>query len=399
MIRKIPQLKPNLFYVGVNDRKKALFENIWPIESGVAYNSYLITDEKTALIDTVDSNMIMDYLATVQQCLNGKTLDYIIINHMEPDHCGGIQIIKKYYPEVKIVGNKKTFEILNNFYGIEDGLIEVKEGDELSLGVHTLKFFMAPMVHWPEVMMTYELKDHTLFTADAFGSFGTLDGGITDEELNLSFYEDEFIRYYSNIVGKFSNPVQAVLKKFKSMPIKMVASTHGPIFKKHDNIWKLFSLYDKLSRNETDTGVVIAFASMYGNTEAMADVIARELSEQGIINIKIYDVSKTHPSYIIRDIFKYKGLILGSSTYNLDLHPNMEALVSKLEGIGIKNHIYGCFGTYSWAGKAAKKLEEFGHRSGWEMVGPTIEEKGSLKIEKFTECVAMAYAMAEKLKQ
>jgi len=398
MIKKIPQLRPNVYYVGVNDRKKELFENLWPIDNGVAYNSYLITDEKTVLIDTVDSNMIMNFIASVQQCLKGRTLDYLIINHMEPDHCGGIELIQKYYPEVKIIGNKKTFEILNNFYGITQNLVEVKEGEEINLGSRTLKFYMAPMVHWPEVMMTYDTKDQTLFSADAFGSFGTLDGGITDEELNLSFYEEEFIRYYSNIVGKFSNPVQSILKKFKGLPVKMVASTHGPIFKKHDNIWKLFSLYDKLSKNETDQGVVIAFASMYGNTEAMADVLARELSEQGIINIKVYDVSKTHNSYIIRDIFKYKGLILGSSTYNLGLHPNMDALVSKIEDMGIKNHVYGCFGTYSWAGKAAKKLEDFGQRMNWDIAGPTIEEKGALKIEKFTECVAMAYAMAEKLK-
>jgi flavorubredoxin len=399
MIKKIPQLRNNVFYVGVNDRKKQLFENIWPIESGVAYNSYLITDEKTVLIDTVDSSFIMEYISTINQCLKGKTLDYLIVNHMEPDHCGAIQIIKKYFPDVKIVGNKKTFEMLNNFFGMTSDLLEVKEGDELDLGSRTLKFYMAPMVHWPEVMMTYDTKDHTLFSADAFGSFGTLDGGITDEEINLAFYEEEFIRYYSNIVGKFANPVQAILKKFKNMPIKMVASTHGPIFKKHDNIWKLISLYDKLSRHETDEGVVIAYASMYGNTEAIAEVIARDLAENGITNIRIYDVSKTHPSYIIRDIFKYKGLILGSPTYNLGLHPNMAALISKLEDMGIKNHVYGCFGTYSWAGKAAKNLEEFGHRMGWEMIGPTIEEKGSLKIEKFTECIAMAYAMAERLKQ
>jgi len=397
MIRKIPQLKPDVFYVGLNDRKTGLFENIWPIETGVAYNSYLITDQKTALIDTVDTNMIMDYIIAVQQCLQGRKLDYIIINHMEPDHCGGILIIQKYFPEVKIIGNKKTFEILSNFYGVVENLVEIKEGEELDLGSRKLQFFMAPMVHWPEVMMTWDTKDQTLFTADAFGSYGTLDGGITDEQLDIALYDDEFIRYYSNIVGKFSNPVQAVLKKMKHLPVKMIASTHGPIFTKQENIAKIFSLYDKLSRNETDPGVVIAFASMYGNTEAMADVIGRQLAEQGIKNIRIYDVSKTHPSYIIRDVFKFKGLILGSSTYNLDLHPNMHTLISELEAIGIKNHIFGCFGTFSWAGRAAKKLEEFGQRMGWEMISPCIEEKGSLKIDKYDECIAMADAMAKKI--
>ena len=397
-MKKIPQLRKNVFYVGVNDRKKMLFENIWPIESGVAYNSYLINDEKTALIDTVDANTIMDFIANVKQCLGDKPLDYLIINHMEPDHCGGIQILRQFYPQVSLVGNKKTFEILKNFYGIDSNLIEVKEGDEIDLGSRVLTFYLTPMVHWPEVMMTYDKKDHTLFSADAFGSFGTLDGGVTDEELNMSFFDDEYIRYYSNIVGKFANPVQQVLKKFKNLPVKMIASTHGPILKKHDNIWKLFSLYDKMSRFEADSGVVIAFASMYGHTEAMAEVIARELAEQGIRDIKIYDVSRTHQSYILRDIFKYKGLILGSSTYNLGLHPNMEALVSTLEHLGLKNHIYGSFGNFSWAGKAAKKLEEFGANMGLDVVAPSIEEKGSLKLERFTDCVNLAFQMAEKLK-
>lgn len=398
MMKKVPQIKKDVYYVGANDRKKHLFENLWPLESGVSYNSYLITDEKTALIDTVDANVIGDFLDKVTVTLAGRKLDYLVVNHMEPDHCSGIRFVKQLFPDVTIVGNKKTFEMLRNYFGIDSGLHEVKEGDELQLGSRSLKFYFAPMVHWPEVMMAYDTKDNTLFSADAFGSFGTLDGGITDEELNLAFYEDEIIRYYSNIVGKFGSPVQQILRKFDGLTVKMIAATHGPIYKKQENIAKLVKLYDGMSKYETAPGAVVAYASMYGNTEAMAELVARELSENGIRDIRVYDVSKTHASYIIRDIFKYRGLVLGSPTYNMELHPNMETLVSKLEHMGIKNHVYGSFGSFTWAGKAAKKLEEFGGRMGWDVVAPSVEEKGALKEGKFDECVAMARAMAQKLK-
>lgn len=397
MIKKIPVIKENLFYVGVNDRKKNLFENLWPIDTGVAYNSYLVVDEKTALIDTVDANMIADFIDKVTQALGSKKLDYLVINHMEPDHCSGIRFIRQVFPDVTLVGNKKTFDMMKNYYGLDTNLLEVKDGDELVLGRRTLKFFFAPMVHWPEVMMAYEITEGTLFSADAFGSFGTLDGGITDEELNFAAYEEEYIRYYSNIVGKYGTPVQTALKKLSGVQVNMIAGTHGPVVKTKENIAKLVGWYDKWSKYETDKGVVVAFASMYGNTEAMAEVIARELAENGIRNIKMFDVSKTHPSFIIRDIFKYRGLILGSPTYNLELHPAMETLVAKLEHMGVKNRCYASFGSFTWAGKAARKLEEFGQRMTWDIASASVEEKGALKDEKFAECVALAKAMATML--
>jgi len=397
MARKIPMIADSTYYVGANDRKKHLFENLWPIDNGVAYNSYIIKDEKTALIDTVDMNVLDEFLTKIKYVLGDKPLDYLVINHMEPDHCSGITYIKNLYPDVKLVGNKKTFEFLNGFYGITDNLYEVKEGDELDLGSRKLKFVFAPMVHWPEVMMAYDTKEKTLFAADAFGSFGTLDGGITDKELNLDYYWDDFIRYYSNIVGKFGGPVQKVLAKCASIEIKTIAATHGPIWTIEENIKKIVGLYDKWSKYETEPGVVVCYGSMYGNTEAMAELIGRELSENGVKNIRIFDVSKTHPSFIIKEIFKYRGLIIGSSTYNSGMHPNVESLVIKLKNMNIKNHSFGAFGSFSWSGEATKYLNEFGEKMKWDIVSPVIKQKGSLNKDIYEECVGLAKAMSDSI--
>lgn len=397
MIRKIPTIADNTFYVGSNDRQKHLFENLWPIPNGVAYNSYIIKDEKNVLVDTVDTNVLDEFLLKVQDVIGDESLDYLIINHMEPDHCSGISHIKRIYPDLKLVGNKKTFAILEGLLGISENLIEVKDGDELNIGSRTLKFIFTPMVHWPEVMMTYDTKEDTLFAADAFGCFGTLDGGIMDTELNLDYYWDEFIRYYSNIVGKFGIPVQKVLAKCADLPIKTIAATHGPIWKDPENIAKIVALYDKWSRYETDPGVVICYGSMYGNTAAMAELIGRELSENGVKNIRIFDVSKTHTSYIIKEVFKYSGVIIGSSTYNSGMHPNIESLVSKLKNMKLKNKYFGTFGTFTWSGEATKLLNEFGEEMNWEVVSPAIKQKGALDTDKHDECVAMARQMAEKI--
>lgn len=397
-MRKIPQIAEGIYYLGLNDRRLELFENIWPLPGGIAYNSYLITDEKVTLIDTVDSSNIDEYLSRIKLVLEGKKIDYLVINHMEPDHCSGIETIVRNYPDVKIVGNKKTFQFLEAYYNISRNLHEVKEGDELNIGERTLQFYYAPMVHWPEVMVTYEKKQKVLFSADAFGSFGTLDGGITDEEINTDFYWDEFLRYYSNIVGKYGSQVQKVLKKLNSLDIDMIASAHGPVWKSSENIKKVISLYDKWSNYESDEGVVIVYGTMYGNTQIMAEVVARELAERGIKNIKVYDSSKTHPSFIIRDIFKYKGLIIGSCTYNTELHPSVSSLVEKLRNMGVEKRIYASFGSFTWAGQAAKKLDQFGKDMRWDIVhNEIVEQQGALKDENFNEFAGIAESMAQKL--
>ena len=341
------KLSDDIYYLGVNDRRTNLFENAWPLPNGVAYNSYLIVDEKVALIDTVEYGHMEDFLLKIEEILGQTPIDYLVVNHMEPDHSGAIKQIVNQYPDIEIVGNKKTFPMLEGFFGIEEGKKEVAEGDTLKLGKHELSFYMAPMVHWPETMVTYESTTKTLFSADAFGSFGTLDGGVFDDELNLDFYHDELRRYYSNIVGKYGNQTQKALAKLSTLDIKQIAATHGPVWRCH--IDYIMDKYQKWSKYEAEEdGVVIVFGSMYGNTEKMADHIARKLSEEGIKNIRIYDASKTHASYIISDIWKYNGLIIGSAAYNGGIFPPVGSLLDKLKSMYIKNRHLGIFGNSSW---------------------------------------------------
>ncbi len=368
-------------YIGVNDRKKNLFENNWPLPYGVSYNSYLIADEKTALIDTLEFGSKDDYLEEIEAILQGKTLDYLIVNHMEPDHSSMIGWLIKSYPQVKIVTNSKAFKMLDAYYGVnKDSLYEVKEGDVLDLGYHKLKFVMTPWVHWPETMMTYDMTDSMLFSCDAFGSFGTLDGGIFDDEINFSFFEDEMRRYYSNIVGKYSHMVQKAFDKLKGVPVKFVCPSHGPVWRKNPE--KAIELYNKWSLHEAEDGVVIAYASMYGNTEKMADYVARLIAEQGVKNIRIYDVSKTHASYILNDIWKYKSVILGSSAYNSGMHPMMQHLCNELEVLNPKNKNYALFGSYSWSGGGLKSLIPFAEKMSWNRVADPVEVMGSPKISE-----------------
>jgi len=366
-------------YIGVNDRRKSLFENIWPLPYGVSYNSYLIADDKTALIDTLEFGSKDNYLEEIEYILQDKQLDYLIVNHMEPDHSSMISWIIKRYPQVKIVANKKAFKMLDAYFGIKkESIHEVKDGDTLDLGYHKLKFIMTPWVHWPETMMTYDTTDAMLFSCDAFGSFGTLDGGIFDDEINFSFYEDEMRRYYSNIVGKYSNMVQKAFEKLAGVTIKFICPSHGPVWRKHPE--KAIELYNKWSLHEAEEGVVIAFASMYGNTEKMADYAARLIAEKGVKNIRIYDVSKTHVSFIINDIWKYKGVILGSSAYNSGMHPMMQHLCNELEVLNPKNKNYALFGSYSWNGGGLKSLIPFAEKMNWNMIAPSVEVMGSPKI-------------------
>ncbi len=370
---------------------------MWPLPKGIAYNSYLIKDEKVALVDGVEIGQVEKYLKKIRAIIGDQAIDYLIINHMEPDHGGAIDIIKKLYPDIKIVGNKKTLQMLEGYFGITDNIVEVKDKGELNLGKHTLNFYTMPMVHWPEVMTTYDNIDKVLFSADAFGSFGTIDGGIFDDQFDFDANIDEMRRYYSNIVGKYGSPVQKALSKFTKLgiDIKIIASTHGHIIR--ENIDKVLSLYNQWSTHEGQKGVVVAYASMYGNTEDMAEAVAHGLADSGINNIVLYDVSKTHSSYIISDVFKYKGVILASPTYCNELHPNMESLITKFEHIGVANKLLGIVGSFSWASAAVKKLNVFAENIKWDLVSDAVEEKHALKEEKYEACYNLGKTMAEKL--
>lgn len=393
---KLTEISDKVFYVGVNDRQKHLFENLWPLPHGVSYNSYLIADEKTALFDTVDIAFADVFLKKVQTALNGRNLDYLIVNHMEPDHAGSIGFLRAAYPDLKIVGNAKTFGMLEGYFGITDGLYEVKEGDVLDLGYHKLSFYMAPMVHWPEVMVTYDATDKILFSADAFGTFGTLDGAVLDKDMNTDMHFSEMYRYYSNIVGKYGAPVQKALQKLAALDIAMICPLHGPVWT--EQIPRALCIYDQLSRYEGEDGVVILYGSMYGNTEQMAEAVATELAQQGIKNVIIHNVSKSHASYMIADVFRYNGLIVGSPTYSNKLFPEVESILSKIEIRDVKNRYFGYFGSFTWAGAAVKNLAAFAERMKWEVVGEPVEMKQGMKEAAYDACLSLGKAMAEKIK-
>ena len=385
-----------VYYVGVNDRHKALFEGLWPLPNGVSYNSYLIDDDKVCLIDTVEVDFFVQFMENLREVIGDRPVDYIVINHMEPDHSGSLSLIRKYYPNVQIVGNKKTFDMLKGFYDIESGTVEVKNGDTLELGHHTLNFFMTPMVHWPETMMTLDTTAGTLFSGDAFGCFGALNGGIIDKDIDCSSFWLEMVRYYSNIVGKYGTPVQNALKKLKDVSFDYICSTHGPIW--HEHIERVVSLYDAISKYETEEGIVICYGTMYGNTERMAETIARSASEAGIKNIVLYNVSKTHHSYIIRDVFRYKALIVGAPTYNTGLYHEMDVLLSEMANRDIKHHLLGWFGSYGWAGKAVAKIKEWNDNElHFEAVGEPVEMKLAMNDEVKKQCEALGKAVADRL--
>ena len=391
------EIANKVYYVGVNDRNKALFEGLWPLPYGVSYNSYLIDDEKVCLIDTVEVDFFVQFIEKLREVLGDRQIDYLVTNQMEPDHSGSLALLKKYYPNVQVIGNKKTFDMMSGFYGIKDNTIEVKNGEEISLGAHTLQFFMTPMVHWPETMMTLCKGEVShLFTGDAFGCFGALNGGFIDQEIDTDWCWLEMVRYYSNIVGKYGTPVQNALKKLAGIHIDYICSTHGPVW--HKYVDKVISLYDRMSKYETDPGLVICYGTMYGNTERMAEQIARAASLAGVKDIRLYNVSKTHHSYILQDIFRFRGLIVGAPTYNAGLYHEMDVLLQEVANRDIKNHYIGWFGSYSWASKAVAAIGEWNENHlHFEKVGEPVEMKQALTPEIKAECARLGREMAAKL--
>jgi flavorubredoxin len=397
MMKKI-KLSECVYWIGVNDRRTHLFENLWPLDKGISYNAYLVRGRHTALIDTVEVSKTGEFFSHIDQILvNNEPVEYLVINHLEPDHSGAIVNVITRYPDIKIVGNATTFKILRQFYGISDNLYPVDDKQVLDLGEYHLSFIPTPMLHWPETMMTYHHEDKILFSGDAFGSFGTLDGGVMDEELNMSFYEEEIRRYYSNIVGKYWNPVQRALAALKDKDIKIIASTHGPVWRKELN--RIVLLYDRWSRFESEKGAVIVFGSMYGHTEKMAEMIARALCEGGIKDIKIHDSSKTHLSYILNDIFLYKAVILGSSAYNGFIFPPMEQLLSRILHTGIKDRLLGIFGSAAWGGGGVRAIEEFAEKIKWELVAPSVQALGAPSLEDMDNCEIIGRNAAQRLRE
>lgn len=390
------EIAKDIFYVGVNDRQKHKFENMLPLPLGVSYNAYMIIDEKTALIDTVDIAMGDLFIDKIQSQLKGRKLDYLIINHMEPDHSGSIKLIRKYYPEMIIVGNSKTLSMVEGFYGVDNNMLEIKDEEVLSLGKHKLQFHLTPMVHWPETMMTFDQCEKVLFSGDAFGCFGTLDGAVVDSDMNIDRYWDEMTRYYANIVGKYGAAVQKALKKLTPLDFEMICSTHGPIWKEY--VSEVVDKYDQYSRYDSEEGVVIVYGSMYGFTELMAETVAQGLAQNGIKTIIVHNVSKSDPSVILQDIFKYRGLIVGSPTYSNELYPEVESLLRKIEIRGVKHRIFGCFGSFTWASAAVKRLNSFVETMKWTKAEISVDEKQGLKEDNYKACLELGKQVAELVK-
>ncbi len=353
-VRKIVD---DIFWIGGSDRKLAKFENIFPIPRGVSYNSYIIMDEKTVLMDTVDHAISREFIENLTYVLNGRPLDYVVVNHMEPDHCAVIGDLLLRYPNTKVIGNAKTFQMINQFFeGLNYESIVVKEGDTFDTGHHTLTFVMAPMVHWPEAMVTFDQTTGVLFSADAFGTFGALDGTIFADEVNFDRdWLDDARRYYTNIVGKYGVQVQAVLKKAAAIDIKVICPLHGPIWR--EDLGYILDKYNKWSKYEPEEkGVMIAYASMYGNTENMANVLANTLAEKGVKNIRVYDVSHTDVSQLISESFKYSNIVLASPTYNGEMYPVMKSFITDMKDLNLQNRTVALMDNGTWGAIAGKKM-------------------------------------------
>ena len=352
------KVKDDLIYVGGSDRRLSRFENLFPIPKGVSYNSYVLLDEKTVLFDTADESISRQYIENVVHALNGRPLDYMVVQHMEPDHCAMIDDMLRRYPEAKMVCSAKAVGMFAQFYGTDVAAraLVVKEGDKLSTGEHTLHFVMAPMVHWPEVMVTYDEKDKILFSADAFGTFGALAGNIFDDEITFdTTWMNDARRYYTNIVGKYGVQVQTLLKKAASLDIEMICPLHGPIW--HKDLGLLLEKYRKWSTYEPeDKTVMIAYATMYGNTENAANVLAGMLADKGVKNIAMYDVSETDVSELVAESFRCSHLVLAAPTYNSGIQPKMEAYLSDIKALNLQNRTVAVIDNGTWAATAGKQM-------------------------------------------
>lgn len=379
------KLSDRLYYVGVNDHDKVLFEGLWPLPVGVSYNSYVVVDEKIALIDTVESGFEDEFIDNILQATDGRQVDYLVVNHMEPDHSSLVDLMLERYPDMMIVANAKTVPMLEGYYGItKDRIIVISEGEKLSLGSCSLSFHMIPMVHWPETMVTWVEDEGTLFSGDAFGTFGAIDDEVVDSEDTFEQYCDEMMRYYSNIVGKYGSPVQSALKKLSGLDIKRICSTHGPVWEK--NIAQVVALYDKMSRYEVERGVCLVYGSMYGNTAAAADALAMELETLGI-PYSIHDLAGNNAGELgisgaLRDVFKYDTIVVGSPTYNNGIYPPVETFMKALQSRMIRGRRFYAFGSYSWAGASVRLLNEMAAAQNFEILGDGLSFAQAYTREK-----------------
>lgn len=376
------EIKPDIYWIGVNDHTTDLFEGLWPIdEEGVSYNSYLVKDEKIAIVDLAKSLKVDEFLSHVKELVDFSHIDYIILNHLEPDHTGVLNILWKLSPRATIVCSPLAEEMVSSFYGIRERIKVVEDGEEISLGEKTLKFFLTPMVHWPETMMTYEMNSRILFSCDAFGGYGSLQGAIFDDECSdFEFYRKESLRYYVNIVAKFSPMVIKAIDKLSSLAVDLVAPSHGLIWRKNPSlIVDLYRQWASYAETGGEKGVTLVYGSMYGNTEAMMDAVARGVAESGVA-VEIFDVRRTNPSYILPSLWVNKGVIVGAPTYETGLFPLMVHLLDLVIRKGIKHKKTLFFGSYGWSGGGKREWEKMVSPLNWEIVD-SLEFKGGAHSE------------------
>ncbi len=364
------QIKPDVYWIGVNDRITDLFEGLWPIsQEGVSYNSYLIDDEKTAVIDLIKSFKGDDYFTRIEELTEISKIDYIVVNHMEPDHSGLLRTLRRIAPDVRLIGSEKTRKMLEDFFSIRENVHVVKDGDTLSLGKHTLQFFMTPFLHWPETMMTYEPSNRILFSCDAFGGYGAIRGAIFDDECTSpDFYQKEALRYYVNIVANYSTRVLSAIEKLSETSVDVIAPSHGLVWRK--NVSRIVNLYKKWAEyasGKSEPGITLVYGSMYGNTEVVMNAVAQGISRTGT-PVEIFDAARTHVSYILPSLWTQRGVLVGAPTYEVALFPPMADVLNMAVRKRIKNKIAGYFGSFGWSGGALREMKKIIEPLNWNMV-------------------------------
>lgn len=396
-VRKVTE---DLYWVGANDRRLALFENIHPIPRGVSYNSYLLMDEKTVLFDTVDWTVCRQFLENIEHVLDGRDLDFLVVNHLEPDHAASLDEVLLRYPNCMLISNEKAFMQMRQFgFNIDDRYIEIQEGDKKSFGKHEILFVFSPMVHWPEAMVSFDVTDGTLFAADAFGTFGALDGKLFNDEVNFDRdWIDDARRYYTNIVGKYGPHVQSILKKAATIDIKTICPLHGPVWR--NDLGYLLDKYDKWSSyTPEEDGVLIIYASMYGNTESAANILATKLVEKGMKNVTMYDVSNTHISYLISETFRLSHVVLASVTYNLGIYPLIHNYLMDMKALNLQKRTFGVIENGTWAPKSGELIREFLDKELKEItvLNDELTINSSMTEEKLIDMDALADSLIESI--
>lgn len=400
----VKRIKDDLFWVGGTDRRLALFENAFPIPRGISYNAYLLADEKTVLFDTVDRAITEQFFENIEAILKGRSLDYVVVNHMEPDHCATLGELLRRWPGAQVVANAKTVPMVSQFFDcdISNRAVVVKEGDTLCTGRHTFTFLMAPMVHWPEVMVSFDQTTGALFSADAFGTFGALNGRLFNDEMDFDRdWLDEARRYYANIVGKYGDATQTLLKKAAALgdELKLICPLHGPVWR--SDLRYFLDKYDKWSRYEPEEkGVAVIYGSMYGNTEQAADALAAALVERGLTQVSLWDVSSTHVSHLISEVFRLSHVVLASVTYNMGIYPPTLDLLEDMRALNVQNRTFAVLENGTWAPKSGELMGKFvtEELAGCTLLEPKLTLKSSLPAARAGELEALADAIAASVK-